>query len=438
MGGTVDSDDACAGSPVPPAGWAGRGLLVGVLAVFVGVTAVLTAVVASYVGTGGPVVPRPVMVPGWLAGWCQGDGSWYLRIAESGYFYTPGRQSSVAFFPAFPMLLRGFGAVLGDVRMGGWLLSVLAGGLSVLLFVCWVRTRLPRAGALTAVAVLVVYPYAFFLHGAVYSDGLFLVTAIGALLLLERRMFWLAGVVGALATAGRPVGVAVAVGLAVRVLEIRAEARALQMPRGGASGSADRGQAAAGEPSGGTVAVSPPPRPGARDLLSAVRGIGWRQAGVLFSFVGLAGWCGYLWLRFGDPLAFLTVQGAPGWDQASGPATWFKVTYLRAVAHRLPVLLLTGQALAGLGAVLLLGRVWRRFGWGYTVYCVIVLVIPMVGTKDFMGLGRYVLAAFPVFAAAGDALAGSRYRWHRPAVLGLSAALLLIATALFAQGVEVS
>ena len=228
MGGTVESDDACAGRPVPPAGWAGRGLLVGVLAVFVGVTAVLTAVVASYVGTRGSGVPQPVAVPGWLAGWCQGDGSWYLRIAESGYFYTPGRQSSVAFFPVFPMLLRGFGAVVGDVRLAGWLLGVLAGGLSVLLFACWVRTRLPRAAAITAIAVLVVYPYAFFLHGAVYSDGLFLVTAIGAFLLLERRMYWLAGVVGALATAGRPVGVAVAVGLAVRVLEIRAEARALR------------------------------------------------------------------------------------------------------------------------------------------------------------------------------------------------------------------
>jgi hypothetical protein len=137
-------------------------------------------------------------------------------------------------------------------------------------------------------------------------------------------------------------------------------------------------------------------------------------------------------------LAFLTVQGAPGWDQPSGPATWFKVTYLLAVAHRLPVLLLTAQALAGLVAVLLLGGVWHRFGWGYTVYSVIALAIPIVGTKDFMGLGRYVLAAFPVFAAAGDALAGSRYRWHRPAVLGLSTMWLLVAAALFARGIEVS
>jgi hypothetical protein len=437
VGEAAEGADPWTSSPVPAGESSGRGLLVGVLAVFLGVTAVLTAVAAYCAGTGGSGVPQPVGVPGWLAGWCQGDGSWYVRIAESGYFYIPGRQSSVAFFPVFPMLLRGFGAVVGDVRIGGWLLGVLAGGVSVLLFACWVRTRLPRPAALTAVAVLVVYPYSFFLHGAVYSDGLFLVTAIGAFLLLERRMYWLAGLVGAFATAGRPVGLAVAVGLAVRVLEIRAEARNPGMPRPCASGSTERGRSATGEPPGGADPRSPR-RPGVRELLCAVRGIGWRQAGVLCSVVGLAGWCGYLWLRFGDPLAFLTVQAAPGWDQGSGPATWFKVPYLLAVAHRVPVRLLTAQALAGLGAVLILGRVWRRFGWGYTVYSVIVLVIPIVGTKDFMGLGRYVLAAFPVFAAAGDALAGSRHRWHRTAVLGLSAVLLLVATALFAQGVEVS
>ena len=168
--------------------------------------------------------------------------------------------------------------------------------------------------------------------------------------------------------------------------------------------------------------------------------IGWRPAGVLVSLVGVAAWCGYLWVRFGDPLVFLTVQGAPGWDQGSGPVTWFKVAYLLDWQQRLrnPVLLLTAQALAGLVAVLLLPRVRRRFGWGYTAYCVIVLAIPIIGTKDFMGLGRYVLAAFPVFAAAGDALAGGRHRWLGPAVLGLSTGLLLVATVLFANGVEVS
>ena len=37
--------------------------------------------------------------PGWLDGWYQGDSAWYLSIADSGYFYVPGTQSSIAFFP---------------------------------------------------------------------------------------------------------------------------------------------------------------------------------------------------------------------------------------------------------------------------------------------------------------------------------------------------
>ena len=47
---------------------------------------------------------------------------------------------------------------------------------------------------------------------------------------------------------------------------------------------------------------------------------------------------------------------------------------------------------------------WRRFGWGYAAYAAVVIAIPIIGTKDFMGTGRYVLAAFPVIAAAGDFL----------------------------------
>ena len=58
-----------------------------------------------------------------------------------------------------------------------------------------------------------------------YADSLFLLCAIGAFVLLERRWYLAAGLVGALATAGRPVGVAVAVGLVVRTLEMLAETR---------------------------------------------------------------------------------------------------------------------------------------------------------------------------------------------------------------------
>jgi hypothetical protein len=148
----------------------------------------------------------------------------------------------------------------------------------------------------------------------------------------------------------------------------------------------------------------------------------------------------YLWLTFGDPVAFVAVESAPGWNQGAGPRTWLKIAYAGTLVKG-PydiALLLTIQAIACLCAVLLLRRVWQRFGWGYLAYAAVVLAIPILGTKDFMGTGRYALVAFPVLAAAGDFLATRRRSWILYAVLGLSAALLLVLTWLFGRSVEVS
>ncbi|HZQ81673.1 MAG TPA: hypothetical protein VFB25_06830 [Gaiellaceae bacterium] len=41
-----------------------------------------------------------------LASW---DGVWYGRVAQHGYLFVPGRQSDVAFFPGYPLLLRATG-----------------------------------------------------------------------------------------------------------------------------------------------------------------------------------------------------------------------------------------------------------------------------------------------------------------------------------------
>lgn len=396
-----------------------------VLGVFAAMTVLLSTVVA--------LASRPLrradpilQGPAWLDGWFQFDAGWYHGIATVGYSYVPGQQSAIAFFPTYPMAVRGLGGLLDDHQVAGSLIGVGAGAASVLLVGAWAWRRLPRPAAVTAVAVLMLYPYAFFLYGAMYADSLFLLTAVGAFLLLERRMYWLAGLVGALATAGRPVGVAVAVGLVVRALELRAEDRAAH-----ANGVVPAAVVAPG---------ADPVRPGWRDLLRAVRAVRWREAGVLVSGAGLLAWMAFLWLEFGNPLAFVEVESAPGWNQGVGPRTWFKVVYLGTLIKG-PysiALLLTLQALACLAAVLLLRRVWRRFGWGYLAYSAVVLAIPIIGTKDFMGTGRYVLVAFPVLAAAGDYLATTERRWVRPVVLSLCGVLLVVLTTLFGRGVAVS
>lgn len=355
--------------------------------------------------------------PAWLDGWFQGDSGWYFQIVTNGYSFTPGSQSSIAFFPVYPLGVRGLGDVLGDVQVAGSLLGVLSGLAAVLLFAGWVWARLPRRSATMAIAVLLLYPYSFFLYGAMYADSLFLLCALGAFLLLERRWYLAAGLVGALATAGRPVGVAVAIGLVVRTLELLAEDRRARI--------------------GGRPKVSPA---GWREVIGAVRDVRPRQLGVLASVLGIVAWCVYLGLTFGHPLAWIETESSPGWDQGVGPRTWFKLTFVGTLLHGPwdTAALLSIQAVACLCAVLLVRRVWLRFGWGYTAFTAVVLLIPLLGTKDFMGTGRYVLVAFPVMAAAGDYLAGLRHRWISTVVLATCGALLLVLTYLYGRSVEVS
>jgi hypothetical protein len=279
---------------------------------------------------------------------------------------------------------------------------------------------------------MMVFPYAFFFYGPMYSDPVFLLVVLAAFTLLERRMYWAAGLVGVLATAGRPVGLAITVGLVVRMLEMQAEARTKRT-----------GAAAPTDPSPGlTTAASPHPtvrpHPTFREIVAAVPTVRWRQLGVLISGFGLVGWCVYLWLTFGNPLIWIQAQAA--WGQASGPATWFKLTYVDTVLHgyKLKALSLTAQLVLCVLAVATLPLVRRFFGWGYCAYAIVVLAIPLIGTKDFYGTGRYIMVAFPVMAVAAAVIADSHRRWLAPTAFAISIFGLIGAAVLYAMVLPVS
>ena len=346
---------------------------------------------------------------GVLGGLAHYDGGWYSIISVNGYSgHGQGPYSPVAFFPAYPLAMRYLGAVIGNNVIAGIVITSMCGlGISVL-FWGWCRARMATTAATTALLLLLLYPYSFFLYGVVYADALFIFATLVAFWAVERDRPLVAGIAGAVTTATRPVGIAVVAGLVVRTLERRG---ALTRPRW--FGVPTRLQLAGSElrPSDGLV---------------------------LLSIGGLASYSLFLWHRFGDPFLFSAAERY--WGQEPGPRTWFKVelyTLLRLHAGSLATWGLVVQGLIGVAAFLTIPWVGRRFGWGYAAYLLVVLAIPLVGTKDFMGLGRYGIAAFPVFALAGELLV-QRPLLERRLVLACSGAGMLVAGAAFAHGIYIS
>ncbi len=151
------------------------------------------------------------------------DAQWYLEIAEKGYWYDAGQPSAVAFFPAYPVLVRALRWTTG--------LGLPAAGLAVshtllvaayALLIVYVRERFPQGPPALAgycLAALAVFPTGVFLRMA-YTESLFLVLCLVAMLGMERR--WPLGavalVVGA-ATGTRAVGVALLLPLAMHARE---------------------------------------------------------------------------------------------------------------------------------------------------------------------------------------------------------------------------
>ena len=335
--------------------------------------------------------------------WARWDSVWFLRIAQDGYGTT--EEAAAAFYPLYPLLV----GVLGRILLGHYVLAGVLVSLAACLgaFVLLDRLAAPRLGeegARRAVLYLAVFPFAVFL-GAVYSESLFLLAALGSFAFAERGSFLGAGVAAGLAWLTRPLGVALLPALALL---------AWRSPR--------RGRALV-------------------QLLTAP---------ALFALYPL-----YLWWRVGDPLAF--VRAEETWSRELSPlgplgglwdglrAGWAGVRqlasgsdatrYWSAVQDTDPdrVAAINIAQLAFL--VLFAGLTvvaWRRFGAPYGLFAALSLAIPLSVPSErwpLLSIQRFGLVVFPLFLAL--AALGSRPRVHT-AVVVVSAVLLGVVSAQWA------
>jgi hypothetical protein len=309
------------------------------------------------------------------------DGGWFIRAAAGyphGYTYGPTgalEANELAFFPVYPMLIRALtalGAAPGTAAIGvAWVASL---GAAFALHLLGTSLHGRRVGW-ALVAICCSAPVSVVLSMA-YSEGLFLAFVAGMLAAAHRRVWWVAGLLGLLASLTRPTGAAAAVALAVAAALAVRDAHA-----GGGRGT-------------------------------------WKP--VVAAVVALAGvpaYLGWVALRVGDPDAWFRIQAA-GWGTAfdAGAST---ITFLGRTLSKgegwvpVSVALILLAALAAAG-VALAGRPWLPLA----VYGVLAMILVYGQAGYYHSKPRLLLPVLLTLLPAAVAAARAR---PRVAVLSITA-----------------
>lgn len=137
--------------------------------------------------------------------WANFDGEHYLSIAQRGY-----GQGEQAFFPLYPLLIKGFLVVLGKsievYALTGLLISNLSFFIALIGLFRLIRLDYPEKVARACFLLLLFFPVSFY-FGSVYTESLFLALVVWSFY-FARRGRWLSAVfLAAISTATRFIGI---------------------------------------------------------------------------------------------------------------------------------------------------------------------------------------------------------------------------------------
>ncbi|HET6213381.1 MAG TPA: hypothetical protein VFE14_10980 [Micromonosporaceae bacterium] len=312
---------------------------------------------------------------GTLLAW---DAGWFLRVATEGYphDYTLDANGAVvgnglAFFPVFPMLIRGVAALGVSPPTAAIAVAWVAGAVAAVLVYLLGTSLYDRHAGFALLVLFSTQPVSVVLSLA-YSEGVFVALVAGMLLAAHRRFWLLAGGLGLCAALARPTGAAAALGLLV--------AAGMAWPD---AGRAER----------------------IRSLVAA----GVALAGVPAYLL----WVG---LRVGDLGAWFKIQSA-GWgtsfDHGSSVGR-FVVDTLRGGEGWVPVSVAWLLITATVAATVAVGRVWPPL----TVYGLLALILVLGQAGYYHSKPRLLVPVLLILVPAAVAIGRQR---PRTAALALGA-----------------
>ncbi|OGY18533.1 MAG: hypothetical protein A2900_03265 [Candidatus Chisholmbacteria bacterium RIFCSPLOWO2_01_FULL_50_28] len=322
--------------------------------------------------------------------WGNFDGVHYLTIAMHGY----SAQFTQAFFPLYPLAIRYTQTFVGNYLASGLLVSHAALVITLILFYKLIRLDWGQTTAKRTLIFLLLFPTAYSFV-SVYTESLFLMMVFGSLFAARKKSWWIAGILGGLASATRIFGVFLLPALLIEWYVQRGKKTVFTFS----------------------------------ELFLAVLPI-------FLSISGLVGYMYYLNKSFQDPLLFLHAQPVFGAGRSADKLIllyqvfWRYVKMIATVDPKTLVYYTVFlEAASGILFLVLSIIAFRRTRLSYAIFGILSYLLPTL-TGTFSSMPRYVLVLFPCFIVLGKIKSPifQRVWWVASAIL------LAVNTALFVRG----
>jgi Mannosyltransferase (PIG-V) len=328
----------------------------------------LGAIAVTLVGT----IPAPTAEALWRVSsnelvnlQARWDTDFYHQIATVGYRWDPSvfLHQNVVFFPLYPLLMRWGGALLGGhPLLAGTVISLAAFAGAVSLLYRMAVLELGEEKAWPVILLVSTYPFALF-YSVVYTESLFLLLTVGAFYAMRRRYLLLAALAGVAAGLTRPNGF----WLTLPLLWMAWTTPSNAAPDDSRPRSWMKGRDTAAI----LVALAP--------------------------LLGVATFSAYLYVRFGDALAWMHGQAAWGMPLLGrGPAPDPVRTAEDLRLKVSEVMVYAGDIAAFFLAAASILPVARRVGIAYGLW-IAINIFPPVAAHLFISLGRFTSVLFPLF-----------------------------------------